>query len=398
MSSAPKTPPEPPSGKSEESPTSPNIPYDAIVLVSFGGPEGPDDVMPFLENVLRGRNVPRERMLEVAEHYHAFDGVSPINEQCRALLAAMRADFADHGLDLPVYWGNRNWHPMLADTVAEMKADGVQRALAFVTASTGSYSSCRQYREDIEKARAAVGPDAPVIDKLRLFYNHPDFVDANARGLAEAIEKVPEDGRRDLRIAFTAHSIPVSMSESCDYQQQLRELSGLVARRNGYDDAHWDLVFQSRSGPPQIPWLAPDICDHLRELKAHGTSDVVVMPIGFVSDHMEVLYDLDHEAADTCEEIGLGMIRARTVGTDAGFVGMIRKLIVERIEGQPPERVGGLPAAPNFCRPGCCPAPQRPAARPGGRPGGEGGGRPASPPEAGAPSSRPRSSDPVESS
>ena len=368
MTSAPKTP----QGQSPDNPdeglTSPDAAYDAIVLVSFGGPEGPDDVMPFLENVLRGRNVPRERMLEVAEHYQAFGGVSPINEQCRALLAAMRADFKDHGLDLPVYWGNRNWHPMLSDTVAEMKADGIQRALAFVTASTGSYSSCRQYREDIEKAREAVGPGAPVIDKLRLFYNHPDFVDANARGLAEAIAKVPESRRDDLQIAFTAHSIPVSMSDSCDYQRQLTELSDLVATRNGYAQSHWDLVFQSRSGPPQIPWLDPDICDHLRSLKGNGTTDVIVMPIGFVSDHMEVLYDLDHEAADVCSEIGLHMVRARTVGTDAGFVGMIRKLILERIQGNSRESIGKLEAAPDFCRPGCCPAPRRPTGRPGARP------------------------------
>lgn len=352
----------------------PQGPYDAILLVSFGGPEGPDDVMPFLENVLRGRNVPRERMLEVSKHYQAFGGVSPINEQCRALLTAMRADFAANGLDLPVYWGNRNWHPMLAETVAEMKADGVCRALAFVTASTGSYSSCRQYREDIEKAREAVGPGAPVIDKLRLFYNHPDFVDANARGLAEAIAKIPEDRRTDLRIAFTAHSIPISMSESSDYLKQLTELSGLVAAQNGYSTTHWDLVFQSRSGPPQIPWLDPDICDHLRSLQEAGTTDVVVMPIGFVSDHMEVLYDLDHEAADTCAEIGLQMVRARTVGTDAGFVGMIRKLIGERIAGQPQDCIGRFPASPDFCRPGCCPAPQRPT-RPAA--GGERSSRPA---------------------
>lgn len=342
-------------------PSTTDGPCDAIILVSFGGPEGPDDVMPFLENVLRGRNVPRERMLEVSKHYHAFGGVSPINEQCRALLAAMRADFADNGIDLPVYWGNRNWHPMLADTVAEMKRDGVRRALAFVTASTGSYSSCRQYREDIEKARAVVGDGAPVIDKLRLFYNHPDFVEANARGLAEAIAKIPEERHADLRIAFTAHSIPVSMSDSSDYHKQLTELSGLVAKRNGYDPTHWDLVFQSRSGPPQIPWLDPDICDHLRTLKKTGVTDVVVMPIGFVSDHMEVLYDLDHEAADTCEEIGLQMVRARTVGTDAGFVGMIRKLIRERIDGRPQEATGQFLAAPDFCRPGCCPPPQRPS-------------------------------------
>jgi ferrochelatase len=356
----------------ERSPA-PDSAYDAILLVSFGGPEGPDDVMPFLENVLRGRNVPRERMLEVSEHYNAFGGVSPINEQCRHLLAAMRENFAANGLDLPIYWGNRNWHPMLADTIGEMKADGVQRALAFVTASTGSYSSCRQYREDIEKAREVVGPGAPVIDKLRLFYNHPDFVDANGRGLAEAIAKIPEERRTDLRIAFTAHSIPVSMSDSSDYKQQLTELSGLVAAQNGYDSSHWDLVYQSRSGPPQVPWLDPDICDHLRSLKEGGTSDVIVMPIGFVSDHMEVLYDLDHEAADTCEEIGLQMVRARTVGTDAGFVSMIRKLILERIEGHSPASMGQFPAAPDFCRPGCCPAPRRPTrpaggARPGGPP------------------------------
>ena len=333
--------------------------YDAILLVSFGGPEGPDDVMPFLENVLSGRNVPQERIQAVSEHYHTFGGISPINDQCRSLLAAMREDFSAHGLNLPIYWGNRNWHPMLADTVAEMMHDGVRRALAFVTASTGSYSSCRQYREDIERARTVVGDGAPVIDKLRLFYNHPDFVEANVRNLREAIEKIPAERRQNLRIAFTAHSIPVSMSDSCDYSQQLNELSDLAAAQSGYAPTHWDLVFQSRSGPPQIPWLSPDICDHLRSVKEAGVTDVVVMPIGFVSDHMEVLYDLDHEAAETCAEIGLHMVRARTVGTDAGFVGMIRKLIRERTDAAPQQSIGRFPAAPDFCSPGCCPAPHR---------------------------------------
>lgn len=334
--------------------------YDAILLVSFGGPEGPDDVMPFLENVLRGKNVPRERMLEVSEHYLKRGGVSPINGHCRALLDAMKRVLREGGIELPLYWGNRNWHPMLADTVGQMKEDGIQRALAFVTSSTSSYSGCRQYREDIERARAAVGDGAPEIDKIRAFYNHPDFIAATVATVERAIDDVRPQRRAGLRIAFTAHSIPTSMSATCDYVQQLTEASRLVADRVGVPEDRWDLVYQSRSGPPQVPWLEPDIVDHLAALHEDGVRDVVVMPIGFLSDHMEVIHDLDDEAATACAEMGLHMVRAATVGTSPPFLQMIRKLVAERLFGEAPESVGQFGPAPDTCAVDCCPPPRRP--------------------------------------
>lgn len=339
-------------------------PFDAILLVSFGGPEGPDDVMPFLENVLRGRDVPRERMLEVAEHYKGFGGVSPINQQCRELLEAMKAALRDAGIDLPLYWGNRNWHPMLADTVEQMRADGIRHALAFVTSSVSSYSSCRQYREDIEKARAVVGPDAPVIEKIRPFFNHPDFVAATSACLQDALDRVPADRRSETRVAYTAHSIPLSMGRACDYQEQLTELGRLCAEAAGLAEDRWELVFQSRSGPPQVPWLEPDILDHVRAEHERGTRDLVVLPIGFLSDHMEVKYDLDTEAVQLAEELGMNLVRGATVGTSSRFLAAIVSLVRERIEGVPAAAAGRLPARPHACAANCCPAPQRP-----GRPG-----------------------------
>ena len=334
--------------------------YDAVLLVSFGGPEGPDDVMPFLENVLRGKNVPRERMLEVAEHYHHFGGVSPINTHCRDLLAALRHELAEHSIDLPVYWGNRNWHPLLPDVLLEMRDAGVKRVLAFVTSSSSSYSSCRQYRENLEDARQAVGDDAPEIDKIRVFYNHPDFILATSDGVRDALEKIPADRRPDARIAFTAHSIPGSMSDSSDYVQQLTETSRLVGKSVGVNDSRWQLVYQSRSGPPHVPWLEPDISDHLRDLKDQGIRDVVVMPVGFLSDHMEVMFDLDEEARMTSEEIGLNMVRASTVGVHPRFITMIRKLIQERTDGCRKESVGRYGPNHDTCPLDCCPRPQRP--------------------------------------
>ncbi|MCA1614049.1 MAG: ferrochelatase, partial [Acidobacteria bacterium] len=268
--------------------------YDALLVVSFGGPEGMGEVIPFLENVLRGRNVPRERLEAVAHHYELFGGVSPINGQNRRLIAALRAELDARGPALPVYWGNRNWHPFLADALRQMRDDGVTRALAFVTSAYSSYSGCRQYREDIERARAEVGGDAPAVDKLRVFYNHPGFVSPNAESLRAALAQLPADRRAGARVAFTAHSIPLSMASGCDYHAQLEETCRLVARAAGVTD--WRLVFQSRSGPPAQPWLEPDICDHLRALRAEGVRDVVVHPVGFISDHMEVIYDLDTEA------------------------------------------------------------------------------------------------------
>ncbi|MFM9196366.1 MAG: ferrochelatase, partial [Planctomycetia bacterium] len=318
--------------------------YDAVLLVSFGGPDGPDDVLPFLENVLRGRNVPRERMLEVAEHYHHFGGKSPINEQNRALLAALRSELDRRGPHLPVYWGNRNWHPLLTDTIREMADAGVKRAVAFVTSAYSSYSGCRQYRENIAAACAAVGERAPHIDKIRVFFNHPGFVGPMAANVARAMEQLRKSDSGPVPVLFTAHSIPASMADGCRYAAQLTEACRLVAEQAG--GAAWRLVYQSRSGPPTQPWLEPDICDAIRELHAGGGRRLVIAPIGFISDHMEVLYDLDTEAAQLCRELGVEMVRAATVGTDPAFIGMVRDLIAER-DGMLQERlaIGRLPAS-----------------------------------------------------
>jgi len=334
--------------------------YDAILVTSFGGPEGPADVMPFLENVLRGKNVPQKRMLEVAEHYYHFGGKSPINDQNRHLIAALKVELAQHGPNLPIYWGNRNWHPLLTDTLRQMKADGVTHALAFVTSAYSSYSSCRQYRENIAQAREAVGEGAPVVDKIRVFYNHPGFVEAVVDHVQHALAKIPENRRDKAGLIYTAHSIPLSMAQSCDYEKQLLEAGRLVAER--LRRKNWQLVFQSRSGPASQPWLEPDILDCLREIKTRNTAtDVVIAPIGFVSDHMEILFDLDTQARDLCNELGLNMVRAETVGTHPLFIQMIRELILERIdETQPQLALGILGARPNFCPSDCCPMPPRP--------------------------------------
>ncbi|MBX7166532.1 MAG: ferrochelatase [Pirellulales bacterium] len=337
-----------------------NAGYDALLIVSFGGPEGPDDVLPFLENVLRGRNVPRERMLEVAEHYHHFGGVSPINGQVRELIGALRRELETHGPQLPVYWGNRNWTPLLPDTVRQMQADGVRRALAFFTSAFSSYSGCRQYRENVAAAQTAAGPGAPHIDKLRTYYNHPGFIEPMIERLQTALAQVPADRRERAVLLFTAHSIPAAMAAGCDYERQLVEASRLVAQ--GVGRADWKLVYQSRSGPPQQPWLEPDVVDELRDVHARGATDAVVVPIGFLSDHMEVLYDLDTEARGVCEQLGLNLVRAGTVGSHPRFVRMIRELIVERLDAAAPRLACGQygPRA-DACPEGCCPAPQRPA-------------------------------------
>ena len=327
--------------------------YDAILLLSFGGPEGMDEVMPFLENVLRGRGVPAERMRAVAHHYELFGGVSPINSQNRALIAALEKELETNGPRLPVYWGNRNWHPLLADTLRVMARDGIKNALAFVTSAYSSYSGCRQYLEDIERAQAEVGPESPRVDKLRAFYNHPGFILPNIERVRAALNQIPESRRAQAQIAFTAHSIPQAMAASCNYEAQLKETCRLIAEGLGRD--HWRLVFQSRSGPPTQAWLEPDICDYLRELKASGNSDVVVAPVGFISDHMEVVYDLDTEARRLCEEIGLNMIRAATVGTHPTFIKMIRELIIERITPDSERRaLGTRGPQPDVCAPDCC--------------------------------------------
>ena len=314
-----------------------------------------DEVMPFLENVLRGRNVPGERMLQVAKHYELFGGVSPINAQNRKLIAALNQELETNGPRLPIYWGNRNWHPLLADTVRQMAADGIRHALAFVTSAYSSYSSCRQYLEDIERARTAAGANAPRIDKLRAFYNHPGFIAANMANVRHALNQIPEARRAATSIAFTAHSIPLSMAGQCEYAAQLQEASSLVAE--GLPHQQWNLIYQSRSGPPTQSWLGPDIAAHLRELRAAGTLDVVIAPIGFVSDHMEIIYDLDTEARALCQDLDLNMIRASTAGTHPAFIAMVRELINERIDPAGPRKfLGTRGVAHDVCAPDCCSA------------------------------------------
>ncbi|HEX6962961.1 MAG TPA: ferrochelatase [Lacipirellula sp.] len=332
------------------------LPYDAILIVSFGGPESREDVLPFLENVLRGRNVPRERMLEVAEHYYHFGGVSPINEQNRRLIASLERELAEHGPQLPVYWGNRNWHPLLADTLRQMSEGGVRRALAFFTSAYSSYSGCRQYRENIAAAQQQVGPTAPEVDKLRVFFNHPGFIEPMVESLKTCLAQVPEADRPSTKILFSAHSIPTAMAATCRYEEQLQEASRLVAEGAGVRQENWELVYQSRSGPPQQPWLAPDICDRIKTLHAAcGLASVIIVPIGFISDHLEVIYDLDTEAKSLCDRLGIRMLRAATVGDHPRFIRMIRELIVERMTpgAERPAR-GALGPSHDQCPADCC--------------------------------------------
>lgn len=331
--------------------------YDALVLVSFGGPEGRDDVMPFLRNVTRGRGIPDERLAAVAEHYYHFDGVSPINDQNRALLAALRDDFAANGLDLPMYWGNRNWSPYLADTVRVMRDDGVRRALAFVTSAYGSFSACRQYQNDIAAAREQVGVDAPAIDKIRHYFNHPGFIAPNVDAVRQAFSGMPAG----TRLLFTAHSIPVAMAQASGpdgslYVAELAEAARLVASAAAPGVEH-ELVWQSRSGPPSVAWLKPDVSDRITELAAAGVPGVVVSPIGFVSDHLEVAWDLDIEAARTAERAGIRFARAATAGDDPRFVAMVRELVRERTEaGSPKLAIGAMGPSHDVCPAGCCPS------------------------------------------
>jgi len=337
--------------------------YDAILVVSFGGPESKEEVMPFLENVLRGRNIPRERILTVAEHYYHFEGKSPINQQTRELIAALEAELERNGPKLPIYWGNRNWHPLLAETLQKMKLDGIRRALGFVTSAYSSYSGCRQYREDIALAQSEVGPGAPVVDKVRAFFNHPAFVEATIERVEEALRAVPADARGNVQIVYLAHSIPVSMANSSDYVKQLEEVRRLVSAELGH--THGALVYQSRSGAPGQPWLGPDILEYLRRVKAENLASAVVLaPISFVSDHMEVLYDLDIEARQLCDALGLPMTRAKTVGVHPKFIGMIRELILERMNpGMARRAVGVLGPRADVCAEDCCPPPQRPVGK-----------------------------------
>ena len=329
-------------------------PYDALLLVSFGGPEAKEDVLPFLENVLRGRNVSHERMLEVAEHYYQFDGVSPLNDQNRALLAVLEQELDQYGPKLPIYWGNRNWHPLLTDTIRQMAEDGVKKALALVTSAFGSYSGCRQNQDDIEQSCQAEGEEAPQIEKLRIFFNHPGFIEPVTERVEDALRDIPSARRADVPIVFSAHSIPTAMAEGSPYVEQLNEAARLVS--NALGNKTWKLTYQSRSGPASQSWLEPDICDYLRLLRLEGSAeDVVVVPLGFLSDHMEVQYDLDVKAAEFCDEIGLRLWRAKTVGTHPRFVRMIRELVEERISNDNLRlAVGQLPACADQCSVDCC--------------------------------------------
>jgi ferrochelatase len=361
-------------------------PYDALLLLSFGGPEGPDDVVPFLENVTRGRGIPKERLKEVGQHYFLFGGVSPINAQNRALLDALREDFAAHGLDLPVYWGNRNWAPYLTDTLREMADDGRRRILVLATSAYASYSGCRQYRENLAEALAtleAEGRELPRIDKLRHYFNHPGFIEPMIEGVLESLADLPEDVREGAHLAFSTHSIPETAADTSGpagqhgdggaYVRQHLDVARLIAEavreRTGVDRP-WRLVYQSRSGAPHIPWLEPDICDHLEELHGQGVPAVVMAPIGFVSDHMEVLYDLDTEAKAKAEELGLPVRRSATVGADPRFAAAVRDLVTERAAAERGKKVapcalGALGASHDVCPVGCCPARAPKPAAPG---------------------------------
>lgn len=328
-------------------------PYDALIVVSFGGPDGNDDVIPFLENVLRGKPVPRSRMLEVAEHYYHFGGKSPINEQNLALIEALKGELGRRGIPLPIYFGNRNWKPYLKDALQQMKEDGVKRALAFFTSGFSSYSGCRQYRENIVQAQADVGPGAPTVDLLRKFYNHPGFIDAMAELTTLTLETLPNGAREHNKVLFVAHSIPQSMADHSRYESQLAESSHLIAEQAGVSD--WQLVYQSRSGSPQQAWLEPDVCDRIGEIAGVGYQAVTVVPVGFISDHMEVLFDLDHEASETAQGLGLQMARVPTVGTHPKFVSMIGELVAERLGLQTERRaVGSFPPSYDVCPANCC--------------------------------------------
>lgn len=359
-------------------------PYDALLLLSFGGPEGPDDVVPFLENVTRGRGIPKERLKEVGQHYFLFGGVSPINDQNRALLAALRKDFADAGLDLPVHWGNRNWAPYLTDTLREMVTAGHRRIAVLATSAYASYSGCRQYRENLADALAtleAEGLPLPRVDKLRHYFNHPGFVRPMVEGVLTSLAELDESVRAGAHLAFTTHSIPTSAADTSGpadqhgeggaYVRQHLDVARLIAdavREQTGVEHPWELVYQSRSGAPHIPWLEPDICDHLEALHAAGAPAVVMVPIGFVSDHMEVLYDLDTEATAKAAELGLPVRRSATVGDDPRFAAAVRDLVLERAaaeRGTSVERcaLGALGASHDLCPVGCCPArSERPAA------------------------------------
>src|SRR6201994_4410346 len=343
--------------------------YDAFLLVSFGGPEAPGDVMPFLRNVTRGRGIPDERLAAVAEHYYAVEGVSPINQQCRDLIEALREQFPAAGLDLPIYWGNRNWDPYLTGTVPTRAADGVQRAVAFVPSAYSSFSSCRQYLDDLDRARAEV-PGAPRIDKIRRYFNHPGFIEPFAAGARAALEQLPPGRRDQVPLVFTAHSVPDVMAAASAppagwagagpggrYVAELTEAARLIAERVPGEGRPWQLVYQSRSGPPSQPWLGPDVVDHLTELAKESAPGAVIIPVGFVSDHMEVVHDLDTEAAEAARDLGLPLARAATPWYHPAFRDLVIDLVRERLEDRPDaerQALGSLGPSTDRCPDGCC--------------------------------------------
>ncbi|WP_372735305.1 ferrochelatase [Nocardioides sp.] len=348
-------------------------PYDALLLVSFGGPERPEDVVPFLENVTRGRGIPRERLEEVGQHYYQFGGRSPINDLNRDLLAAIEVTLAEAEIDIPVYWGNRNWDPYLVDVLAQMAADGITRAACFATSAYSSWSSCRQYRENLFDATAPLGDAAPRLDKLRHYFNHPGFIAPVVDGILEALDRLPDGVADQAELVFVTHSIPVAMNQASgadgeayltQHLDAVAEVAGQVAERTGVTRAH-DLVFCSRSGPPSVPWLEPDVNDHLTALAERGAAGVVLTPIGFVSDHMEVVYDLDTEALATASALGLPAVRSATPQADPRFAAMIRDLLVERASverGESVQRVslGSIGPMWDICPVGCCANPRGP--------------------------------------
>jgi ferrochelatase len=337
--------------------------YDAVLVVSFGGPEGPDDVMPFLENVFRGLRVGEETKQRIAERYAIFGGVSPINGHTRTFIAALQQALDKHGPSLPIYWGNRNWHPLLADTIAQMRHDGIRRAIAYVTSTFSSYSGCRKYREDLYEAVAAQ-PGAPVIDRLRSGYNHPGFIEAACDRVTAALEQLPAERRANAQILFTAHSLPDSMARHCAYEVQLNECCQLIG--DALEHQRWRLVYQSSNASyGGEPWLGPDVGDAIEHTRAEGADDVVVVPIGFVCDHMEVVLDLDVQAAERAREVGINMIRAGTVGAHPAYVSMVRELIIERMAGHSVRRaLGTLGPSHDICPADCClsgrPGPAKP--------------------------------------
>jgi ferrochelatase len=326
--------------------------YDAILFLSFGGPEGPDDVMPFLRNVVRGRNVPDERLQSVAKHYMHFGGVSPINQQNRDVISALQIELATNDIDLPVYFGNRNWQPMLPDTMRQMQQDGVQRVLTIVTSAFSSYSGCRQYLENIRDAQQELDFPFLQVDKVRVFFNHPLFIEAVAERIHEAFSGL-DAAVNDGELVFTAHSIPMAMADRCLYEVQLNESAKLIAERLNWQ--RWSLCYQSRSGPPTQPWLEPDICSYLTELADKDPSrTIVIAPLGFLSDHLEVLFDLDIEARQVCDEKGLAMARAATVGTHPKYIELLRILVEERLGRRESAAIGDQPPCRDVCPADCC--------------------------------------------